>query len=156
MHVTTKIEVSADRGADGSITPEVRFSASNPRCLAAERFPTWKDGHFTTAGSVLYFRGGQDYFGSPPDQGWLRPTTPFGRSSLTFGATWAAGAAVRYTYKSNVHEPFEGTVAEATGGFIRVYAGSKRFNTEPFKVKYWQGGRKIKLTCRPATTLFHF
>jgi hypothetical protein len=66
----TTIEISAERTADGGINPKVVFSSTNPRCLSAERFPRWRDGHFNTVGSVLFYRGSREYHGSPPED-WL-------------------------------------------------------------------------------------
>lgn len=147
----TTIDVSASRGPDGTITPEVVFRSSNPRCLSLDRFPTWRDGHFNTAGSILYFRGGREYSASPPNGGWLTPASRPGVSPFVWKSVWPGSTPIRYHLTTNISETFESTIAEASGLYLIAWSGSKRFTNTPFKVKYWQAGQKIKLTCPPAT-----
>ena len=148
--VKTTIAISATRAPDGTITTEVAYSSPNPRCLAADRFPTWRDGHFNTVGSILYYRGSQDYSASPPNGGWLTPVSRAGVSPYVWKSVWSGATPSRYVYKGNVSEPFTATIAEATSLYVVAWAGSKRFVNTSFKVKYMQGQTKIKLTCAPA------
>jgi hypothetical protein len=151
----TTIEISAERTADGGINPKVVFSSTNPRCLSAERFPRWRDGHFNTAGSVLYYGGGREFNGNPPEA-WLSPTSRPDPRTYVWEGNWAGSTPTRYHPGSNISVQYDATVATATGGFISAWAGSKRFNVSPFKVKYWRGDTKIKLTCPPATETLYF
>jgi hypothetical protein len=146
VHESVQVQVSlfAEKGADGTITEKVTFTASNPRCFSAKNFKRLRDGYFHGAGGDLLFNGGAG-LANPPENGWLHPssTSAFGRSPYTWEAVYPGGMSISVEEPINSNRFYTTTVSNATEASIEGTFPTK----EVGYVKYTAEGRRHIVLC---------
>jgi hypothetical protein len=136
------VKPSITRDAAGDITVRFVWKSPDPRCLAKESLENTNelggDGYWRFAGGFLYFGGSEKLSANPPDNGWLDPVTPFGKSELVWEEVYPAGGIVLV---EKGEESYKAPISAATGIYFYFEAGSG--------YTYRENGHKVLVGCVP-------
>lgn len=142
----TKIRLSATRAVDGTVTATAWVTSPNPHCLEAHRFKRLRDGYYHRIEGLLDY--GDGLFAVPPGSTNLSPISAPGRSPFIWQAVWPGAVAVNVQSQSDPELHYKAPVSAALGVDMGAGIGARNGEGVAYIAKYFEGGQKIKVTCK--------